>query len=89
MSKGESYDGEVGAFYVRPASHTKGARVEPNWRDPDYSRQNWAACRKYLKRYALAALLAAFVIAWGIGYGQGLLDGYGEGLAARNEKESN
>lgn len=37
--------------------------------------ENWAACRRYLRRYFVAALLPLLALIWGAGYGQGLLDG--------------
>jgi hypothetical protein len=37
---------------------------------------NWAAARRYLRRYFLALMLPALALIWASGYGKGLLDGW-------------
>lgn len=73
MNGGEGYDGHVGESYIQPASNRKGRRELPGWRDPDWSRQNWAYCRRVARRYFWAAMLPLLALLWFAGYGYGLL----------------
>lgn len=54
-----------GAAMIRPLSAAEKA-------------ENWAACRKYLRRYFVACLVPVLALIWGAGYGQGILAGYRE-----------
>lgn len=47
------------------------------WRplSPEESAANWRDCRRYLKRYAIAAALPGLALLWAAGYGQGLIQG--------------
>lgn len=75
--------------YIAPASNTKGVQEVPGWRDPERAAQNWRDCARYLRRYALALLVALLALLWATGYAKGRLDGWGEGFAAaRNETET-
>lgn len=88
MTRGrESYDGEIGENYIQPASNRKGRAEMPSWRDPDFARNNWRECRRYLRRYFIAALVPALALIWGAGYAKGLLDAAGDCLpVARIER---
>lgn len=46
---------------------------------------NWQACRRYLRRYFIAALLPLLAVLWAAGYAKGLLDGMAAQPAARIE----
>lgn len=54
---------------------------------PAEKAENWAACRKYLRRYFALLMLPLLALLWGAGYAQGLLAGYRE-LCAPSHKES-
>ena len=56
---------------------------------PEQQAENWKRVRAGLRRYLLALLAAALILIWGLGYAQGTIDGFKEGLAARQAKESN
>jgi hypothetical protein len=43
---------------------------------PEESAANWAACRRYARRYFLAFMLPALALLWASGYAKGLLDGW-------------
>ena len=73
MNGGEGYDGQVGETYLQPASNRKGKRELPGWRDPDWSRQNWAYVRKQGRRYFILLMLPGLAFVWFAGYGYGLL----------------
>lgn len=36
--------------------------------------ENWRACRRYLRRYFVAALVSLLALLWAAGYAKGLLD---------------
>ena len=55
---------------------------------PEQQAENWKRVRAGLRRYLLALLAAALILIWGLGYAQGMIDGFKEGLAARQTKES-
>lgn len=73
--------------HIAPASNTKGPEAVPGWRDPERAAQNWRDCARYLRRYAVAALVPLLAFLWFTGYAMGTLDGAADCLPFMNRNE--
>lgn len=56
---------------------------------PEESAENWRACRRYLRRYALALLVPLLALLWFSGYATGILDGSKDCPPVSNRNERN